>query len=403
LVVLATAARAGGPKKARPRPTHLTASGAITHTPPTEQAVMTPIPIFVESRDESVTRVVLRYKSFGSPTWTAINLTKIEGGFGGEVPCRDVGTVTGVLRYYVTAYDAEGNTVGSNGTMKKPNKVKIRRAIKSQPPHLPGRQPPARCYDPTDCPPDFPGCSSKPLTENSCLVDDDCDEGMTCTSEQRCELPPVQPKRNWISLGGLQDIVFLSNANFCAPENQASGQFSCLRQDDGLPYEGTPMPQKVALAYGAATTRIFVGYDHFVSSHFALGLRAGYVARGLAPDLDNRRRTPPLSAEGRIAYWFSEDAAVRPVLFVSGGYAPTDFRFHAFVEEDRSVPATQPNPDSQTLDVWTMRGPWFAGLGLGLMFATSNATGFLLEIEGDATFPRVATVIRPGLSFLIGF
>ena len=54
------------------------------------------------------------------------------------------------------------------------------------------------------------------------MVDDDCDEGTVCNSEQRCEAPAPKYKRNWISIGALQDIVFLSNANICAPENQAN-------------------------------------------------------------------------------------------------------------------------------------------------------------------------------------
>jgi hypothetical protein len=155
--------------------------------------------------------------------------------------------------------------------------------------------------------------------------------------------------------------------------------------------------------YGPATARISLGYDRFVSSHFALGLRAGYVVRGQAPSLENRKSSLPLLLEGRIAYWFSSEATVRPVLYVSGGYAPTDFKFRGFVDEDRTVPATQQNPDSQTLDIWTTRGPWFAGLGFGVMFATSAGTGFLLELEGVGMFPTAATVVRPGLSFLIGF
>src|SRR5439155_18951385 len=203
---------------------------------------------------------------------------------------------------------------------KAPNKVKIRRTIQTPPPHLPGRPPPQRCYDPTDCPPGFPGCSSAAAGgENRCMADDDCDEGTVCNSEQKCEVPAPKYKRNWISIGALQDIVFLSNANICAPENQASGQFTCLRQADGEPYLGTPLPEGEALRYGAATTRVFLGYDGFVSSHFSLGLRAGYVVKGLAPAFDNRKASLPLLLEGRIGYWFS-DGAVRPVLFLAGGY-----------------------------------------------------------------------------------
>lgn len=393
LVLSASTADAAGGKKARSR---------ISHTPPVEQAVLTPIPLWVESRDETVTRVVLRYKAFGSTAWTAVYMTQNDNGWSGEIPCRDVGTVIGVLRYYITAYGAEGEVLGTDGTLKKPNKVKIRRGIKSAPPHLPGRPPPTRCTDRTDCPPDFPGCMTQNGGESRCTADDDCDDGMICSSDQKCEARD-RPRKNWITLGGAQDIAFLSSTNQCAPENQSSGQFSCLRSSDGLPYRGQPLPETQVLNYGPATTRVFVGYDRFVSLHFALGVRAGYVVRALAPRLDNRAASVPILAEGRIAYWFSVKGSVRPLIYLAGGYAPTDFLFHSVVREDRMFAPRQANPDSQTVDIWTTRGPGFAGLGLGVMFATSNATGFLLEVEGVETFPAVSTVVRPALSFAVGF
>src|SRR5882757_7720186 len=99
LVLSASMARAAGVKKVRSR---------ISHTPPVEQAVLTPIPLWVESRDEAVTRVTVRYKAYGSTAWTALNMTQNENGWSAEIPCRDIGTVTGVLRYYITAYGAGG-------------------------------------------------------------------------------------------------------------------------------------------------------------------------------------------------------------------------------------------------------------------------------------------------------
>ena len=374
----------------------------IAHTPVSEQAILTPIPIWVETHDESVARVVLRYKIFGGTGWTAVDLTKAEGGWAGEVPCREVGTVTGLLRYYVTAYDAEGNSVGSQGTLKKPNKVKIRRAIKTEAPHLPGRPPPVRCVDKTDCPPEFPGCRTKNPGDNSCSFDDDCEEGLRCSEEKKCEPPPPKQKKNWLTFGATQDVVILSNSNECAPENQDSGQFLCLRQDNGLPYLGNPVLVGSAVTYGPAATRVFLGYDHFVASYVTLGVRFGYVVRGGAPVLPSRDRSLPLLAEGRVALWLSREATVRPMLFISGGYAPQDFMFHGFVREDPAAPPTG-NPPSQTLDVWTTRGPWFAGGGFGVLFATSVGTGFLLEVEAVGAFPTTSTVIRPSLSFAIGF
>lgn len=91
------------------------------------------------------------------------------------------------------------------------------------------------------------------------------------------------------------------------------------------------------------------------------------------------------------------------MLFVAGGYAPYDIKFHALVREDTTAPSGQLNPQSQTLDVWTTFGPWFAGGGAGVMFATSNATGFILEVEAARTFPIMSTALSPALSFAVGF
>jgi len=392
VLTLQTSALAAKTKKALPR---------IFHTPVPEQTILTPIPIWVESSDASVTRVVVHYRVFGSKDWATVDLTKASNGYGGEISCRDVGTITGTLRYYVTAHDAAGNEIGSQGSLKKPLKIKIRSAIKSPPPHLPGRSPPAHCGDTSDCPPGFPGCLAKVANESTCTADDDCDEGMMC-SEGKCGPPPVTAKKNWISVGGLEDILFFNDANFCTASSQARGDFSCLRQSDGARYHGAPLPGSLSTFYGPATTRVFLGYDRFVG-HFAFGVRGGYVVRGLAPVLDNRSRSLPLLAEGRFAYWFSVSATVRPMIFLSAGYAPYDVKFHTFVREDMTVSSGQINPESQTLDVWSTFGPWFAGGGAGVMFATSNATGFVLEVQAARTYPVMSTVVSPGLSFAIGF
>jgi hypothetical protein len=396
LLVLQAPAWGAKPKKALPPP-------RIVHIAVGEQAILTPVPIWVESHDASVARVVVRYRPFGSTAWSSIDLAPGAQGFGGEISCRDVGTVTGTLRYFVVAYDAAGKEVGTQGSDKKPLKVKIRRAIKSPPPHLPGKPPPGRCNDASDCPPDFPGCVAKTTSDdNACTADDDCEEGMTCGSEGKCAPPPERQRKNWITVGGLQDFVFFNDANYCTASSQGRGDFSCLRQSDGAPYDGTPLPSPLASFYGPATTRVFLGYDRFVG-HFAFGLRGGYVVRGLAPPLDNRRRSLPLLAEARVGFWFSVTAPVRPMLFIDGGYAPYDMKFHAVVHEDTAAMSGQVNPASQTLDVWTTFGPWFAGGGAGVMFATSSATGFILEVEVARTFPIMATVLTPALSFAVGF
>jgi hypothetical protein len=243
---------------------------------------------------------------------------------------------------------------------------------------------------------------AKATGESTCTADDDCEEGMACNPQGKCGPPPEKEKKNWISVGGLEDILFFIDRNYCTASSQARGDFTCLRQSDGLVYSGSPQPGTLASFYGPATTRVFLGYDRFVG-HFAFGVRGGYVVRGLAPPFDNRKRSLPLLAAGRVAYWFSVTATVRPMLFIAGGYAPYDIKFHTVVHEQVGVPTAQNNPESQTLDVWTTFGPWFAGGGAGVMFATSSATGFILEVEAARTFPVMSTVVSPGLSFAVGF
>jgi len=376
----------------------------FVHVPPAEQTVLTPIPLWVESSDPAVTRIVVHYRGFGISDWTTLELVRTGNGWGGEIPCRDVGTVTGVLRYYVSAYDEDGQVIAWQGSTTKPIRVKIRRTIQSPPLHLPDRPPPTRCSDPSDCPPGFPGCKARAAGDNNCVSNGDCAEGMACSPAQRCEPPPDTRKKNWLTLGVVQDVLILTGSDFCTASEQDSRAYSCLRQSDGATYFGTPLPDPSSSRFTAAsTTRLFVGYDRFVSEHVVLGVRAGYVVHGAAPQIEYRTRALPILAEARVALWFGSDKVVRPLFFLSGGYAPYDFHFATTVREDPSAPVIQANPPSQTLDVWTTRGPWFAQLGLGVMFATSTATGFLLEVGAARAFPNAATIIRPALSFAIGF
>jgi hypothetical protein len=389
----ATPSGRAAPKKSR-----------FVHVPPSEQAVLTPIPLWVETSDPAITRVVVRYRGFGITDWTTLELVRSGSGWAGEIPCRDVGTVTGVLRYYVNAYNEDGELTAWQGSTGKPIRVRIRRTIKSAPPHLPDKPPPARCTDPSDCPPGFPGCKARAVAEAGCASDDDCEEGMTCGAAQKCEPPPDKRRKNWLTLGVVQDVLVLTGSDFCTSSQQDTRAYSCLRQSDGATYFGTPLADPSGSRFtGASTTRIFLGYDRFVTENLFLGLRLGYVVRGAAPAIEYRTRSLPILAEARIGLWFGGDKPVRPLLFLSGGYAPYDFKFQTTVREDASAPVVQANPPSQTLDVYTTSGPWFAQLGVGAMFATSEATGFLLEIGVGRTFPNASTVIRPALSFAVGF
>jgi hypothetical protein len=382
----------------------------FVHEPIVEQAILTPVPVWVETRDDTVKRLVLRYRAFGVKTWTAVDLVRGEDGWSAQIPCRDIGNVVGTLRYFLTSYDATGKTLESQGTDSKPLLVKIRRTIKSPPPHLPGRPPPAHCIDAADCPPDFPGCTraasgSASADDAACMTDDDCNAGMQCTSSHKCELPTTRQRKNWISVGGIQDFVIFSGADLCSNDVQESTGGECLRESDGVAYHGNPLAEAGAsLHYGPTSTRIFLGYDRFLAKYFSIGLRVGYLVRGAAPQLGDKNPLLPLSGEARMAVWLAAETVVRPFIFAAGGYAQYDLKFRQSVDEDPAAMPAQPgNPPNQILEAWARRGPWFVGGGLGMMFATSGATGFILEVKAVRTLPAQATIISPDLSFAVGF
>ncbi len=153
-------------------------AGDLKHTPPTEQQVNTPVPIFIQVPDDlGVKKVTLRYKPFGATNWKPVDLAKVGDGWGIEVPCTEV-TTTGDLKYYITADDDAG-TVATAGSRNEPYKISIKNEIEGDPPSLPGKKPPKQCSSSTDCPPGFPGC-----VDSQCGGEGDCKSGLYCSKKE---------------------------------------------------------------------------------------------------------------------------------------------------------------------------------------------------------------------------
>ena len=147
---------AGGATPSKPPKSGASAGGDLVHTPPAEQAVLTPVPIYVELPDGvNAAKVIARYKAFGTPDWKTLELRKMGNGYGAEVPCQEVGSATGDLSYYVQVTDAAGDVVATSGSRNAPNKVAIKNELTGEAPHLPGKPPSAQCGNKADCPPGF--------------------------------------------------------------------------------------------------------------------------------------------------------------------------------------------------------------------------------------------------------
>jgi hypothetical protein len=414
------AAKAGGsgsPPPARSGASSAAAHGDMAHAPITSQALLTPIPIYVEL-PEGVTadRVVVHYKAPGQTEWKTVRMTKRGNGFGAEIPCMDVGSSRGELKYFVQAADASGDIVASSGRQAEPYTVRIVEHLEGERPHLPDRPPPTACSAAaaSDCPPGFPGCgsTSKSSPADACVSDDECSGGVKCVDgqcggsgggapdEAEGEKPHAPIKRNWVSVGFEVDALLLPSAtNACA----GGSGYTCFNPD-GSYYADDPLrnaDDEVNGGFTRATERVLFGYDRVVLDKVTLGARLGFALGG-GPQRPTAASFMPVHVEARAAYWFGKDpfarSGLRYFVMAAGGMA----------EVDASVPvdvyanaAAYPN-DSMDKRAWKKSGLGFAALGGGAMFAITPSTGIVLEAKIMQMFPTSATGASLQLGYLVG-
>ncbi len=227
-----------GPDQNAPAAAGATQGGGVSHVPPTQGQVRTPLPLYAEvAPDLGAAKVVVRYKPVGLTEWKTAAMDKMGNGYGGEIPCTDVGNREGELLYFIQAMDTSGDLVASNGRSVTPHSVDIVKKLDGEAPHLPGKPPPAACKPSTasaasasssatsgeteasDCPPGFPGChtESEPTSCESRsdflivwrardCIDRVCKKG-DGEDENR------QFKKNWLSLSVQADLLLMPGAN----------------------------------------------------------------------------------------------------------------------------------------------------------------------------------------------
>jgi hypothetical protein len=282
---------------AGPQPT-----GDFTHTPPPEALVRTPLPIFVEyPGSEDIAKVIARYKGAGASDWKAIELPKLDTGYGAVIPCKDV--PQGLMQYYVQGLNDKDDPVATSGSRNKPFSVVVKAQIDTDPPALPGQDPPTQCADVagpgTECPPDFPGCaggarkaggedcekndecksdscvegkcedkkaggeecekdsdcnsgtcsggkcSGKKADGEDCSSDDECDSGRC--KQEKCSSGGSKGTRVWVGLGVQLDVYSLPTATDVCKLNgagngpQNSAGYGCLNSSNA-PFPGTKDP-----------------------------------------------------------------------------------------------------------------------------------------------------------------
>ena len=412
-------------------------SGPMSHTPPAEQKVNSPIPIYVTFDDETlqkVASVTAMYVGVKGGEAKPTKLNKSNKLYRGTIPCSAT-TETGTVKYWIVAKDANDKQVGNIGSENQPNKTEIKSILDGKPPSWPGFGPPdscgesdedlrakssqRQCVDNGDCP------VNEKCTENICLLKpgehaDDADSGSTGDDKG------AKKRRHWITLSFQPDFPVVSGDNVCSKAGQNEQHYVCIREN-GTRYTGTPTEgqgNNVNGGLGLGTMRLMLGYDGVIVDNFSLGARVGYAFNGTS---DGGAKFLPVHLEGRAKYAFGSKAytgaIVRPWIFLNGGLAQVDSKVDVQVVEDGEVCGAE-NPKSfkspcqdgydkaggkngneriQTLKAAKQAGQGFVGGGAGISFLPAKMFAIDVAFHFSATLPVFVPVLSPEAGVSVGF
>jgi hypothetical protein len=398
-------------------------NAGLTHTPPAQQAVQTPVPIYVELMEGvNADKVLLRFKPAGSDQWKSATMLKVGNGFGVEIGCEDVGTGEGKVEYFIQALDTNGDLVGSSGRQAKPHVVPLVKKIQGRAPRYPDRPPPKRCstggapvaaaplqLSETDCPPGIAGCKAQEKAQ-ACMINDDCLGNQTCVSGY-CQAPEGEEKvkPNIVSLSFQQDFLVLPGASHACNGGQ---HYECFYKSNNKYFSDPAVPSSYDTVTGGtalATERIMAGYDRAFGSNWTVGGRLGF-ALNTGPTRPGAVASLPVHLEARGTYWNGKNALAhkgfRFFANVAAGFAEVDAVFPVDAR-DATTSGCNPNYNLGAcqlvhLNAWTKTGMGFGSLGIGGMWAFGSNHGVTLEGKVMELFPTAGTAFGLQLGYLYG-
>ncbi len=391
-------------------------SGTLLHVPPPEQAVLTPLPLYVELvSGTDVDSIRVRYLPPTMRDWLVVSVPELGMGYGVLIGCTDVGSTPGEFRYFVEGVE-NGKVVAFSGNKEVPHRVAIKSQIDGEAPSLPGEEPPAAC-DYETCPPGLPGCGED--VGGDCNTDEDCTSGLTCV-DGLCEEPKekAEVKHHWISVGFQQDLLgYAKTPQIC----NGGGDYLCLFAGN-IEYGAIPDPGNGNAigkgGFGIATQRVMLGYEYQLQMGLALGARVGFAFGGAPESVDHKFM--PVHAEARVGYSKRiGKSPLVPYLFLSGGMMEVDGKLTVPLTQSQDQcrrpdgtlgggacpPPPEDSPNQamgETLpgftaptnvDAWRWAGNGFAAGGLGTRILFTGGFGPYLEARMGYAFPTAAPVI----------
>jgi hypothetical protein len=406
------------------------ATGA--HTAPAEQAVYTPVPLFMTAPADTDS-VKLMYRSPGNPKFRSMGLRRFKDGWAGEVDCESVSKTPGAMEYYFVMYDEMGRETGRVGDEFEAFNIPIKNSISGAGPALPDQSPPGSCKEAVaaDCPPGFPGCET--FSDEAWAQEEEVDD--------TADAPSV-----WVTVGFQQDFLLMpASTGACLSDSEygcyygagyrdpsqplrdgsgnlftqqnASGQQVSVNSEAGVADASGTLQGAGTInsGFALATQRVLLGVDYAATPSLLVGLRLGYAFSG-GPAQDTLQNKGaaflPFHVEGRLAYWFTgaHRGALRPYAQLSGGMAQIDSSVNVDIVDTQYISecATKGNKAGsgclkRTVNAWRKTGTVFASAGFGALIATGKNAGILLEGRGMFLFPVQGISLSGQAGFSIGF
>jgi hypothetical protein len=404
----------------------------------TEVETRRPIPLSCTFA-KPITGMELRYRPPGEQ-WKTAKMKKVGEEWTAEIPC--AATIkAGELEFTVSARSKKSKVVGKLDTIT----VKLAESTSEPPPAVPGLEPPARCFDPSECPGDMLGSPACPGTKKGkgvrswgascadsaecakglacvagtcesppkCKSDDECDSGMC--SNGLCSFPDPEelksqlgpPKYNWVGLELGVDFMLVRDAvGVCGSTTDDSDQYACF--EGGSEYDGLPNVNNagaVSSSVKLATMRAMVSYQRAIGRLLA-GVRLGFAFRG-APE-----GFFPLHLEARGAYSLRSDPlkrTIRPYLGLAFGLAQVDTQSDVTIVDCASQACAQAAQIDQSqimlgqaqvkeLTAYRSGKKFFFGPTFTLMWAITNESAVVFNT--NVMFPDL--VIAPSVGYMLG-
>lgn len=400
-----------------------------------------PIPLACTIQKD-VSAMELRYRGPGDQ-WKTTKMKKVGEEWQTEIPC--AATVkAGDLEFSVSARSKKSKTAGKLDVVR----VKIAESTNEPPPSIPGQEPPARCFDPSECPGDMLGSPACPGTVKgkgvrswgaSCADSSECTKGLACVAGT-CESPPKcdsdaecesgvctngacefpdpdelkdrlgPPRFNWLGLEFGVDLALQGTATgVCSNETGDGEDFDCFA--GGSQYSGRPNLNNagnVESGVRISTMRAMASYYRAFGRILAGG-RVGFAFRGSPEGF------LPLHLEGRVAYSLASDPLkrrLRTYLGLGLGVAQVDTRTDVSVitcsegTDQACVNALQINQAQimtgqakvENLTAYRSGAKFFAGPTFMVMYALSEESAIVGNM--NVMFPDL--VFAPSVGYMLG-